>query len=1357
MAALTLALRFLGCAGMGFAGNLRTLSLGEVFQTIGRIQGTGVLRLTAEVGGRDVVFDNGTIIGVAFRAGERKQALLKRLILQGKLDAHSAASLSSTGSESQVVKAVIDQGWVTTEDVNAAYEQQAREELESLASWEYADFIFEDAVPDQPLAMKLVARYREMPINIDMSHLLIESARRSDEWLQLHHRIPDENAIFAPAPNAHAALQRYASEYPASAVAPLIDGVRTVAQVCAESVSSRLDVYAIIVQMLDQRLVLALEPQQIQDTADQLVGTLDFSRASALYRLLIEKNAGSEDVGDRLAGCLEHLSDPNETSSTLTALARLRLDAKDPDQAEQWAERAVEIAPDRADARLGLARCLISQRKLPEAIRQLHFLTKIYTELGKLEEARATCLKVLSLDPQEEEARRDLARIFSHADKEERSPDVVVCVRCGQVNHREASHCEKCRTALQLDCLACGKVVSVSDKLCIFCGADPHAGVQRAPAAGRPATERFLATDRIAVDKRGQDDAWKGELAAALQAAREAEDSDRLTEALAAWHKVATFQADPTEVQGRIREIEHRLGLRHVDENIQRGHELRSQRRFWRAAKCYRDALRVLPPEDPRAAPLQEILATTERWHRRNASFYIAALVVLAVLGTMVLLVPYLQLRGVQRDFIDLKGDISAASNLGVERIQDVTQRLFTLKARAERIHGRQAKEAAALIAELEGDLEQVKVDAARRDLHEIQGLLAAGDFDAAATGIALYNTVFPDLLPQQVRTIEAAIASGKKHKSDAAVLAKEAPARLAKAQAMEKSGALADALAAYRALSDIPDAKIAPAVVEAIARLQAQEQAIIARLNQIKAAEPADLAAADAAFAAAEPACSHWGQLADQVKAERARLVALAKAATEAYAALGDKPADTALAAFVDGHPGTPEAATAATRLKFLREQIASRSDLRHRYDDAISAHRWQDAWQAAKDLATIGETNAPMPLAIQSIPPGAAVRVGGREAGITPCLALVQPGAGGDLSLSLDGWHTLAVPLAEAARSWQVQAELVRQERWKLSLRHPATTVLQLGQAVFASSSEMLQLIDPAGSLRWSCAVPHGSDDISDSRAKIRLAPVALANGAIAVALADHGVALLDAAGRITQELATTQPVRGHPVLYTNDLIGDKPRLAYAAESLFAANIGEDPVAIPLTSPALGGPVVVARDLERVLAVIDVRGHLLGFEESTKAPCWDLDLEASDCGQLLPLVEGEAITVLDGSRVIALALGGAKPSVRWSHPLNAPVVGDPVVAGAGVVVASGESVLRLDASGAVTLQIALGGPASCQPAVSGEEIAIGRLDGHLLVYHGERLRWSTALSAPATAVGYAGGALVVATADGALAAYAP
>src|SRR4051812_13635309 len=97
---------------MGFAGNLQTLALAEVLQTLSRIKGSGVLRLASTHGGRDVVFATGDIIGVDIKDGDTsrdgRNSLLRLLIALGKIDATAASSISEGGGgPSSIIDALV--------------------------------------------------------------------------------------------------------------------------------------------------------------------------------------------------------------------------------------------------------------------------------------------------------------------------------------------------------------------------------------------------------------------------------------------------------------------------------------------------------------------------------------------------------------------------------------------------------------------------------------------------------------------------------------------------------------------------------------------------------------------------------------------------------------------------------------------------------------------------------------------------------------------------------------------------------------------------------------------------------------------------------------------------------------------------------------------------------------------------------------------------------------------------------------------------------------------------------------------------------------------------------------------------
>src|SRR4051812_5412814 len=106
---------------MGFAGNLQTLALAEVLQTLSRIHGSGVLRLASAHGGREVVFAAGEIIGVELKddiSRDGRNSLLRLLIALGKIDAEAASSISEGGGgAAAIVDALVQRGLLSATDI----------------------------------------------------------------------------------------------------------------------------------------------------------------------------------------------------------------------------------------------------------------------------------------------------------------------------------------------------------------------------------------------------------------------------------------------------------------------------------------------------------------------------------------------------------------------------------------------------------------------------------------------------------------------------------------------------------------------------------------------------------------------------------------------------------------------------------------------------------------------------------------------------------------------------------------------------------------------------------------------------------------------------------------------------------------------------------------------------------------------------------------------------------------------------------------------------------------------------------------------------------------------------------------
>lgn len=1418
---------------MGFAGNLRTLSLPEVVQTLARIQATGILRLAADEGHRDVVFNQGAIIGVEFKSGGERQALLQRMIMQNKLDATAAASISAAGSETQVVQSLIDQGLVTDDDVNEARQLQAEEELISLCTWEAADFVFHDASPDEPEAAELVEKFSSLGLTINSSSLLMEAARRIDEWSRLKERLPDGQIVLGVANGQDEGLAKASVEYPAIAVVPLVDAMRTIDDIVKDAVVTRLEVYHVLAELLEKKIVCQLSREDLIAHADYWKEQHNNQLAARLYRRALVLFPSDRETQIKLGACLEYIGDQDEAAQCYGQLARGCMDEGDPGRAAEFSRHAVSLRPQDPKLRQILARCHFMRGDQVAAGGELKEIVKIYLELGQLEDARGTCLKILEINKGDEYARRELARIFSKVENDQQSEDVVVCVQCATVNHREAQTCTSCKASLQLTCLSCGRVVAVSDRLCIFCGAHPHAGGSsgRRPG-GSPTTSRIInrsgvrkaASGLAATVQAGADQAsakeksarasgarnavgsgsgsagsgsagsgsggrgqvgtageaasgaqssaerWRIDLDKHVGTARANEEAGNLEQALASWREVSKLQPDNPQILAHIKELEHEVNQLAVEQHIDFGHRMSRTRHPWQAAKSYRLALRLMSSDDPRVPPVSDALARTERDQRKISLVYGGALVVLFACGALAGR-PYYQIHRFEKSAVEMHARIDALAgqrpDQAAAEMTAVDEALETLGADAERIRGTFGEQARREQSELRAQLFTARTHLAQTSLESIDKLIQARNVAEADRLLTQHQADFgTEFEPQRVQAAKDHLADLKRQMRMQDDERKSAPQKLEAAKKQEEDNHLGSAIDGYRELAKSSDGEVAAEASAAVARLEPKEQVFLTDWKAALALGGTDLARCDQALAVLTAGARTWGKEGEQLRL-RQEATARLKAAEQAYAAVPATATAAQLEAFVAAHLASPQAAQAKVRLTALQSRQQGRDQAVTVFKQQMEARQYEQAWQTGRDLINgFGPLLQPgqiqLPLVIESVPTGAAVTIAGKAVGRTPMVITWKPAyAGqeadaGQIVISLAGWKPSTVSIRDAGQEWKLASNLSRQSLWQVALGKSigAAHVMHDG-AVLMLAGDTLASVDLSGRVRWRHGM--GSDDVESGRTRLPYAPAEFPDGRMAFGLPNKDVAIIDAQGNAMGTMATQGEVRGRPLVYTNDVFGADTRMALGAEGLFTGAVGAIPTRIPLNAAVIAGPLALDKDLDKVLIVGTVTGHLLGILEQPKKVVWDLDLQASDISQLLPVTENLIVTVLDGSKVVAIQVRPELAAVSWSQQLKAPAVGEPAVTATGIVVAAGSSVFRFGRDGTTTAPWILPTPAASPAAALGDLVAVGTQGGTLHVFKGDQPLWATPCGQSVTAVAIAKDRIIVGLADGSVLAFTP
>jgi hypothetical protein len=181
---------------MAIEGPLRELGIHDVFQLLDLSRKTGVLRVTSELREDEgvVAFDNGRVVHAAIRS--KAMPVEMALLQAGRIaeaDLEKARARQANGRvKRDVIETLVEIGAITQREL----ERQLRLQIESvvfeLMAWHEGFFSFEER-PREEITV-------DARITVSTESLLMEGARRIDEWSRIEDVIPNLDVIPALAP-----------------------------------------------------------------------------------------------------------------------------------------------------------------------------------------------------------------------------------------------------------------------------------------------------------------------------------------------------------------------------------------------------------------------------------------------------------------------------------------------------------------------------------------------------------------------------------------------------------------------------------------------------------------------------------------------------------------------------------------------------------------------------------------------------------------------------------------------------------------------------------------------------------------------------------------------------------------------------------------------------------------------------------------------------------------------------------------------------------------------------------------------------------------------------------------------------
>jgi hypothetical protein len=284
---------------MAIEGPLKELGIHDVFQLLDLSQKTGVLKVTSELRQNQgtVWFEQGSVIGAVIDSNPHPLGTM--LVRSGKIaeaDLMRARAMQQNGDPRRLGEILVGIGAISERELTRQVRRQSEEVVFELMSWSEGYFSFQD----RPVAEAPAEALIRTPVGF----LLMEAARRIDEWSRIEKRIPNLGIVpvFAPASDGAGSLDLLPDEWELLGVVTGQDDVRALASALGRP---EFDVAKTLFGLASAGIILLEDPASKRPSAPS-AGGLTFQIGEAEAHLVAGDVAAALAAAESAVAAHEH-------------------------------------------------------------------------------------------------------------------------------------------------------------------------------------------------------------------------------------------------------------------------------------------------------------------------------------------------------------------------------------------------------------------------------------------------------------------------------------------------------------------------------------------------------------------------------------------------------------------------------------------------------------------------------------------------------------------------------------------------------------------------------------------------------------------------------------------------------------------------------------------------------------------------------------------------------------------------------------------------------------------------------------------------------------------------------------------
>jgi hypothetical protein len=231
---------------MALQGNLDDFSLPEILQLIAVQQKSGVLKLTSGSDVAVIFFEGGRVVSTRDRRRNARDPLKAFLVQTGHLTEAQLKQIETIEAESrrELTDVLLSGNYLTAETLAVAIQDQIQDTMHQLLTWKQGTYHFSG---DGRTVPKFAANVR-----LNTEGLLMESMRRLDEIVRYKQILSSPAMVLRPKALAMPPKDMTAQE---QRVLPLVDGLRPLRDIVAQSKLVEFEVYEALHHLLDLEVI----------------------------------------------------------------------------------------------------------------------------------------------------------------------------------------------------------------------------------------------------------------------------------------------------------------------------------------------------------------------------------------------------------------------------------------------------------------------------------------------------------------------------------------------------------------------------------------------------------------------------------------------------------------------------------------------------------------------------------------------------------------------------------------------------------------------------------------------------------------------------------------------------------------------------------------------------------------------------------------------------------------------------------------------------------------------------------------------------------------------------------------------